>query len=300
MSLSIRGSGTMYAKFKKIINSLYLGIKVGYLFVSGQVVSKKDISASYDFVSETYQQQYLATMHIYNEQLLDHLKENIKHGKSLDLAGGTGFNCTYINESGNYHLDLVDLSKEMLKQYRSNDVTKINSGMLDYLKHQNCRSYDAIICTWALMYECPQKVIKECYRVLKNHGYLYILVNDKQTLPQIRKVYLKLLVEHVSIVKKLMFDLPTPKNQSQLNNWAKQAGFKQNQLETLKQDFNFDNWQEAAKFAVSSGALAGYDVMIDLHDHMVFKTLVKELNNLKGRPCITHHFIKGIFYKGDD
>lgn len=290
----------MYVKFKKIINSLYLGLKVIYLFISGQVVSKKDISDSYDFVSKSYQPQYLATMHIYNEQLLDHLKANIKQGKILDLAGGTGFNCAYINKSGNYHLDLVDISTEMLKQYRGSDVTKINSGMLEYLNNQNSQSYDAIICTWALMYECPVKVIKECYRVLKNHGYLYILVNDKQTLPQIRKIYLKLLVDHVAIVKKLMFDLPTPKNQNQLNKWAKQAGFKENRLETLKQDFNFDNWQEAAKFVVSSGALAGYDVMIDLHNQIVFKSLIKELNNLKERPCITHHFIKGIFYKGDD
>lgn len=57
--------------------------------------------------------------------------------------------------------------------------------------------------------------------VIKNGGYLYILVNDQQTLPQIRKIYPKLLIEYVDSINKLMFDLPMPNNAQQLERWAK-------------------------------------------------------------------------------
>ena len=63
--------------------------------------------------------------------------------------------------------------------------------------------------------------------VIKNGGYLYILVNDQQTLPQIRKILSKnLLIEYVDSINKLMFDLPMPNNAQQLERWAKKSGIK--------------------------------------------------------------------------
>lgn len=282
-----------------LIKTVRLAIKVTLLFITRQIVSKEDIGNSYNLISKSYQQEYLTTMHIYNEQLLEHLLTNLNQGKILDLAGGTGFNSEYIAAYGNYDIDLVDISKEMLEQCYLN-INKNESGMLNFLNKQPAKKYDAIICTWALMYECPQKIIKECYQILKPRSYLYILVNDKQTLPQIRKSYPKLLIKEVSKINKLMLDLPTPKNQQQLDRWAKRAGFDRYSLETLRQDFIFDSWDKAAKFAISTGALAGYDIMIDLHDQDIFINLVGELEKISQYPCITHHFIKGIFYKDGD
>ena len=283
---------------KTLVKTIKLGFKVGYLFITRNFVSKEEIAKSYDRVSQTYQERYLKTMHIYNDQLLQHFATLINHGKVLDLAGGTGYNSSYLQKFGDYEIDLVDLSQEMLKHCRIQKVNCINEGMLAYLKKQPNNCYNAVFCTWALLYEQPIKVLQECYRVLKQSGYLYILVNDKETLPQIRKVYPKLLIRYVDTIKRLMLELPMPKHTVQLNKWMQRVGFKVICSEALEQNFNFDSWLEAVDFVCGTGALAGYDVMIDLHDQDIKKSLVEELTAFSSRPQITHHFTKGVFYKG--
>lgn len=65
-----------------------------------------------------------------------------------------------------------------------------------------------------------------------------------------------------------------------------------------KQEFYFTDWNRAAKFVTSTGALAGYDAMLDLKNEKIFNTLVEQLQKFFTKPCITHHFVMGIFKKG--
>ena len=287
----------MQNTMQMIYKTFLLGVKVCYLYIKGRKVTSIDIGNSYQKVSQDYHHYYLSTMHQYNERLLDHLVSHVSKGKILDLAGGTGFNASYIMNKGKYDIDLVDISQDMLNQCRDPLIHKICENMLIYLKTCEEERYDALICTWALMYENPQKVLKECYRVLKKKGYLYILVNDRQTLPQVRKVYPLLLIEYVKHIQKLMMELPTPRHQKQLHQWNKNAGFKTLLCQEKKQDFLFDYWEDAATFVTSTGALAGYDVMIDLRDKDIFESFVKRLELTSNKPCITHHFIEGIAIK---
>ena len=288
----------MHVKKRKIISLFHVGIKVGYLFITRKIVTRSDIGNSYDLVSKTYQQEYLKIMHTYNDILLNHLIKHISKGRILDLAGGTGYNSNFIQEYNDYSIDLVDISKQMLKQCQNSSINKVCKGMLEFLTVQESCCYDAIVCTWALMYEQPQKVLNQCQRLLKNGGYLYILVNDQQTLPQIRKIYPKLLIEYVGSINKLMFDLPMPNNAQQLERWAKKAGLKNCRVTSKKQEFYFTDWNRAAKFVTSTGALAGYDAMLDLKNEKIFNTLVEQLQKFFTKPCITHHFVMGIFKKG--
>ena len=117
-------------------------------------------------------------------------------------------------------------------------------------------------------------------------------------MPQIRKIYPKLLIEYVDSINKLMFDLPMPNNAQQLERWAKKAGLKNCRVTSKKQEFYFTDWNRAAKFVTSTGALAGYDAMLDLKNEKIFNTLVEQLQKFFTKPCITHHFVMGIFKKG--
>ena len=80
--------------------------------------------------------------------------------------------------------------------------------------------------------------------------------------------------------------------------WAKKAGLKNCRVTSKKQEFYFTDWNRAAKFVTSTGALAGYDAMLDLKNEKIFNTLVEQLQKFFTKPCITHHFVMGIFKKG--
>ena len=40
------------------------------------------------------------------------------------------------------------------------------------------------------------------------------------------------------------------------------------------------------------------DAMLDLKNEKIFNTLVEQLQKFFTKPCITHHFVMGIFKKG--
>ena len=288
------------AKF--IRNALWLGTKVSLFFLSGKRVKQEDIAHSYHKISKHYQTTYLNEMHRYNDSLLEDVISTYGNVpiKLLDLAGGTGYNCMHLKkQSPRFQCTLVDASKAMINACKDTSITCIHGGMCASMKQQESNTFDVILCTWALMYEKPQQVLKECYRILKPCGKLYILVNDKKTLPQIRKTYPSLLINHVQEVHTLMMDLPTPKHEKQLQHWGKQVGFTCIKMHSHAHEFHFSTHLEAVQFVCTTGALAGYDVMLDLHNKRIQKDFAKLLET-QGDPCITHHFIHAIFQKKED
>lgn len=289
----------MFHTAKYIRNTIWLGSKVTFYFLSRRFVNKEDIANSYNKVSKLYQETYLEEMHRYNDQLLDHVLSTYGHEEInvLDLAGGSGYNCSYLKKHiAHIKCTLVDASSAMLKECRDTSISCIHSEMCAYMEKQQEATFDVILCTWALMYEKPQRVLKECFRILKPSGRLYILVNNKQTLPQIRKCYPLLLLQHVQDVHTLMMDLPTPRNEKQLLKWARQARFTSIDIHSHTHKFPFSTYQEAVQFVTSTGALAGYDVMLDLHREDIQRDFANILEKHVD-PCITHHFISAIFQK---
>lgn len=289
----------MFHTAQYIKNTLWLGSKVSFYFLSRRLVNKEDIANSYNKVSKLYQETYLKEMHRYNDQLLDRVLSTYgnKDINVLDLAGGSGYNCNYLKKHiPHIKCTLVDASSEMLKHCKDASISCVHSGMCAYMEKQQEATFDVILCTWALMYEKPQRVLKECFRILKPSGRLYILVNDKKTLPQVRTCYPLLLIHHVQDVHTLMMDLPTPRNEKQLRTWGKQVGFTCINIYSHTHEFPFSSHQEAIQFVTSTGALAGYDVMLDLHHPIIQNDFVKLLKK-HCEPCITHHFISAVFQK---
>ena len=123
-----------------------------------------------------------------------------------------------------------------------------------------------------------------------------VIVNTKDTLPQMTRIYPKLLANHVSKVTKLMLTLPNPKNLKALDNWFLRKPFTKVMSQEGHQDFQFATSRELAEFVVSTGALAGFDVMLDLRDRKVFADLVRLLME-HGYTGTTHRFVYGIYQK---
>lgn len=308
--------------------------KVAKLFLQNKLVSSMDIGISYDVVSKNYDNCFLNTMHQYNDEMLRHLCrqiQNQENSRVLDLAAGTGYNSIYLlkylqdSESqlfrrpsteedhqseiemmayeskspSNYSFTLVDLSNGMLQKANEklgDRVQYIKSDMLSYLTKCKENQFDTIICSWAIKYQEPAKIIAQCQRVLKPGGYIAVIVNTKKTLPQVREIYPSLLEKFASKIDKLMLELPNPKSLSDFDSWYLNKDFKKIISREGSHDFKFDSSEKLTEFVTTTGALAGFDRMLDLRNEEIQKEMAS-LFKQKDLKTATHHFVYGIYQK---
>lgn len=273
------------------------------LFLKRKHVTSNDIGVSYTKVSENYENVFLSAMHIYNDGILEKLIELLK-GKSqlkiLDLACGTGYNTRFLKDKLNdATFVLCDLSEGMLNEARKINHEKISihqGDMLELLKNCDSNSIDAIVCSWAIKYSSPNEVIKESFRVLKPGGYIGCIVNKKSTLPEGKKIIKKLFEKNINEINSVMLSLPNPLSKFSFNRWFLKNKFKIILSSEGEHIFKFNSSLELTKFFVSTGALAGYDVMLDLHNEKV-KNQIKSIVEKKKINQITHKYVLGIYRK---
>ncbi|WP_195430268.1 class I SAM-dependent methyltransferase [Clostridium sp. D46t1_190503_E9] len=284
-----------------ILKGLFKIIK---LFLSKKYTNLNDIANSYTRVSKSYNDLFLKEMQKYNKEMLDKLiiryidnKVN-SSPKVLDIACGTGFNSKYINSKiNNSSFTLVDISEGMLNEAKKNlsfNAEFIKNDMVSYLKSLKTDSFDIVVCSWAIKYQNPHEIIKEVSRVLKKGGYFAVIVNLKYTLPEVRKIYPKLILKNYSKVNKIMKELPNPIHHKTFTRWFEKESFSKIEVKDGSHVFTFDDTQSLVSFVTSTGALAGFDAMIDMTDEDVKNSMIK-LFDEKGIKTITHKYVWGIF-----
>lgn len=284
-------------KMKKL-NSLFKVIK---LFYTRKYINLIDISNSYTKVSSNYNNSFLNEMHKYNQEMLDKLiaeyKQCNRELRVLDLAAGTGFNSDYINQNLNVSkFTLVDISSGMLNEAKKRDINAqfIETDMLSYLDNCNENTFDIVICAWAIKYQNPHKIIKGISKVLKNTGSLAVIVNLKSTLPEVRKIYPKIIMEHGDKIEKLMLELPNPISEGSFNKWFKNENLKRIYSKSGSHRFDFESTDKLVNWVTSTGALAGFDIMVNMENRDVQNTMVKFFRD-KNINSITHKFVWGIY-----
>lgn len=263
-------------------------------------VKNTDIASSYDAISMGYEAYFLNTMHRYNDRVLTLLLSQPVGQKVLDLACGTGYNTRFLQRKGvDAEFTLVDLSEGMLAQAKDRAIdqrqlTFLQQDMLSYLQSCPDEKYDTILCTWAIKYQPPLQIIKECARVLKKGGRMAVLVNTADTLPEMRALYPRLLIRNVFRIRKIMIDLPNPKSGQRFQHWFVSCGFKAVIVKRARHCFHFANAAKLVEFLTSTGALAGYDQMIDLRSDRMKQQMITYFNKRRINST-EHRFIYGIF-----
>jgi ubiquinone/menaquinone biosynthesis C-methylase UbiE len=297
------------------MNKLRLYTKVVLLFLSRKLVTAKDIGQSYNQVSNSYTDRFLSTMHRYNDEMIRELANNLNKDqnsnqdkyrdalKVLDLAAGTGYNSSTLSKIfPTAELTLVDISTAMLniaeKHLQQNAIpaTFVAEDMLSFLKSSAAETFDIVICAWALKYQSPLQIIRHCHRVLKPGGFLSVIVNKKNTLPQVAKIYPKLLERHTDKISKLMLPLPNPRNLAVFDNWFLKNSFSKVVSKEGSHDFTFNTSRELVDFVTSTGALAGFDVMLDLRHPAVQSDMI-QLMQKNHLTTASHRYIYGIYKK---
>lgn len=268
-----------------------------------KMVKNTDIASSYDEVSKGYETYFLETMHRYNDRVLSELLKRSVGETVLDLACGTGYNTRFLQKNGvEAEITLVDISEGMLTQAKEKAINKqrltfVHQDMISYLQSCPDAKFDSVICMWAIKYQPPIQVIKECARVLKNGGRMAVIVNTADTLPEMRALYPRLLLRNVLKIQRIMRDLPNPKNRQVFERWFTSCGFNVMFLQRACQRFHFTNASKLVEFVTSTGALAGYDRMIDLRSVKIKQQMITYFDS-KQIDSTEHRFVYGIFEKG--
>lgn len=278
--------------------------KICKLFLTNKFTDLNDIANSYNRVSENYEDIFLKEMHKYNEEMLKEIimqYSDINLDRELnilDLACGTGFNSRFLNNIlKNTKYIMVDISMEMLNKAKSNckfNADFIEKDMLSFLKSCNDNSFDIVICSWAIKYQKPKEVIKEVSRVLKKDGHFAVIVNLKSTLPEIRRIYPSLVLKNYMSVDKIMKELPNPISEGSFEKWFINKGFKKVKSKSGEHKFRFNNSEELVTFVTSTGALAGFDSMVDMEDNKVKNEMIEKFNS-KNIKSVTHKYVWGVF-----
>lgn len=275
---------------------------MGKLYVQGKIVREEEIGESYTQVSDHYEGYFLKEMHVYNNKLLQSVIKNSSNEVTnvLDLACGTGYNsCQLAKSYEDAHFYLVDISKGMLEKAQDKKIKNAyysQQDMLSFLRAQKSESFDRVVCCWAIKYQPPQKIIKEVHRILKKDGIFGVIVNTKKTLPEIRSIYPKLLINSSTAIQEIMRELPNPKDGATFLKWFKKESFEVIEAEEGKHVFEFSDSKEVVQWVTRTGALAGFDCMIDLKNKAIQEQMIAYL--AKERiTTITHTFVWGVFKK---
>ena len=273
------------------------------LYLTNNIITLKDISKSFDKVSSHNESIHLkeitsSSIPMLNE-IINKLQSSPKNNlKVLDLACGTGFNSNYLYtklETGTF--TLVDISKNTLDNAKYNcsfNCNFVQSDMLSYLKTCSDSSMDIIICAYAISYDSPKAIVKECCRVLKNGGFFGVIDNLRGSYPELKNICSKLLIEHSSLINNLSVKLNSPRNEYFFEKMFVDNRFNRINLKSNTHILNFNTKANLCDFLSTSGVLSPLDSSINLEDSTVKSGLLNLLqyNNINS---LTHKYIWGSF-----
>ncbi|MBU4078110.1 methyltransferase domain-containing protein [Patescibacteria group bacterium] len=287
----------------KLYSLIKLLIRFIQLLVCGRLVRLKDIRQTYDDISGSYNELFLEKMGKHTVELVQEL-EAVGHSKILDLGSGTGYFYEYLREScPECRITAIDFSPKMMKFAKASAVNGkgifICGEMLGEINKLPADSYDIVVCAWSLGYTYPRKLLRQAYRVLKKNGRIGIIINTRNSIPEARKLFWKTLFKYPHKMQKIMFELSWPRNKDDLSRLLAKSGFKNTRNWHKEEPFVFINGADAVNWIFNTGALAGYDQILDIkNDIELFNYFVKNWeSDSSDNIVITHKFVVAIAKK---
>lgn len=281
--------------FKKI----YFYVKISFLYCTGRRIGEDDYKKDYDSISKKYEGLWIKQMKGYSSRLVSGLKIH-KGDRVLDLACGTGFVTLEIakklKNSGEVYA--VDISKKMLdiakKKNKYKNIKFIEGDILEEIKKLPSNYFDSVVCAWALAYTNPKKLLKEIKRVLKDKGYVMIVVNRKGTLSNIESAFVELMKKYPQNIKKVMsIRYILPRDKDHLKKLFMSAGLKPVKVWQDEKAYRFKKGVQAYEWVRDCGAIAGTGQIMNFD----VSKKIGEILDRSARKQVTHKFVMGIAKK---
>lgn len=277
------------------------------LYILNRHITLSDISKSYDTISSENQMLDSSLIHSSCIPMLDEIITKVQSNKDmesnktiniLDLGCGYGFNSNYLYSKLSYgNFTLVDISKNTIikaKDFCDFNCNFVESDMLSFLNNCPHNSFDIIVCSYAIGYDSPKEIIKECSRVLKYRGYLGVIDNLKCSFPQIKKVVSKAKYNNSRLITKVPLKLNLYHNDYFFEKAFVDNKFNRLNLKTVTSTINFANTASLYDFVSTSGIIPPLSLSLNT-DHCDVKTSFLALLNHNNIKSLTHNYIWGAF-----
>jgi ubiquinone/menaquinone biosynthesis C-methylase UbiE len=272
------------------VNPLLFGWRICERYLCGQRTTVVDIARDYDRAAITYNSTWLEWMEPVQQELLCKLTP-LTNGRVLDLGCGTGLMQRYLQrQSFNGEYLGIDASASMLAQFAKEPWIKTHHGDVhEWLPSLPDHSFDLITALWSWEYLRRYEVLPQIRRLLRPGGQVLLLANRYNTIPELQKAFLRLMVAQPKAIGKvfhLVFKMP--RSAAQMSGELVKAGFRikhQSQGECLRRHASAE---AAVVWGYATGALAGTRCVFDLPDLEVQLAAVVRAKN--GAFGTTHRY----------
>lgn len=279
-----------------IINLLYKHLK-----------NKKSVNKSKEDepINDYYEQEFIKTMYRHNEKLLNYLAAMIENKKErklkvLDVSGLNGDNIfSLLKKNINVEYTLLERSEGRINLARARlgeGVNYVQGQISSFLESCSEGSYDVVICTGAFRHIELKTFMKECKRIIKPEGRVAILIGLKDSMPEIRKLYYKLLIEHREKIKKFIVGDLDPSSKREVEKICHKNDFRKVVSQEARQVFGFASPKRLVRWLLLTGMFMEYQDMLDLNDKQVQASLIALIEE-EQIGWVTHNFVYGIWEK---
>lgn len=252
----------------------------------------------YDLRSENY--DLVATrplMRNVTEELIAEI--DLRQGMHcIDLGCGTGHATQIIDSRVRPTGSVIgcDFSNGMLRIAKKSSVTEqpainfVHKDMLEFLGERDSKSADFIGAFWSAEYCNLKKLLPELSRVLKQNGTTAILINTQESLRELQKLIVPILLKHPLFIKHFP-PINFPPDIAQFRKHIQLSGIGVERLEEKVRTFNFPSGQAVVKWIKESGPAAGLVSALRSHCIDKFFHFVEEAVDKQGGLTITFRFL---------
>ncbi|MFH1258730.1 MAG: methyltransferase domain-containing protein [Elusimicrobiota bacterium] len=282
----------------KVIRFIYqylrLFVRLVYLFLTNRKIGLEQYRCSFDLLSLRFDPDWEKSIYPAIENLFGRTTLRSSHNL-LDLGDNTGLTAISLGkEYRNVKIYVLNSSSGLagLIQKRVKDLNIANEEVVcgeltANLKKFPQENFDGAFCVFPKEL-LPKTVFKEIFRVLKKGAILGMLIEAKDSTPEIRKVWRQLQLKHAGSLQRIMIN----SRPASLNELKKSVSF--NGLRVLESwsgeiKIPYNSGSEALEKMLNSGALAGYEACLNLRDDAKTKTDFAQLIEKTGH-TVTHHY----------
>jgi ubiquinone/menaquinone biosynthesis C-methylase UbiE len=155
-----------------------------------------------------------------------------------------------------------DFSDRMLNVAKNNigdeqpAINFVYKDMLEFLSEREGNSADFIGAFWSAEYCNHKKLLSELNRVLKQNGTVAILINTQESLMELQKLIVSIILKHPFFIKHFP-PINFPPDMDRFRRCVLRNGIVIERLEEEMRTFNFTSGQEVVKWIKESGPAAG-------------------------------------------